>query len=370
MNLREEIKNVAELFSVIIGALALFFITIFLLLRQDITKLVPIEHFINQDQMYWFFSASAQTLAALVAFLMTGYALVINVMDNTADRDDSWAEILPELKRKYYKKFKALGLLTGLAICLSLIILWTKTYEFNGRGIIFFIIIVLDIVTIWRGISFALSIIDPDKYHEVASAIVSRDKEEQNFSEKTIKKGNFIEKFIIIEKQLRQTSPEEKLINMGDYDLQSFVSLGQIIVSMFKSGLIDKNLYNQLVQVNKYRNLIVHGQLEVVPEDIDKMLDNVIKRFNEMRDLEKELLLFLHNVGGSRYISWVAEKKNKSLEELTIASRNLANKGLVVLETAMELGSSDQEVAEITDKGRAVIEKAKKAKYIENAGEN
>ena len=42
----------------------------------------------NTDYIYWTFSAAAQSISALVAFLLTGYALVHTIMESARERDD------------------------------------------------------------------------------------------------------------------------------------------------------------------------------------------------------------------------------------------------------------------------------------------
>ncbi len=56
----------------------------------------------NTDNIYRVFSSAAQTVAAFAAFLLAGYALVVNVMDNAVQADETLADINEALKQRYH----------------------------------------------------------------------------------------------------------------------------------------------------------------------------------------------------------------------------------------------------------------------------
>ena len=45
------------------------------------------------DYIYWTFSSAAQSVSAFAALLLTGYAIVHNLMDSVRERDDTLEEI-------------------------------------------------------------------------------------------------------------------------------------------------------------------------------------------------------------------------------------------------------------------------------------
>jgi hypothetical protein len=346
MDLKKDFKNVGVLLLVIAGTLV--FVYILLLMFCQIKFTFP--NLSSNDQSYWFFSASAQTLAALVAFLMTGYALVINVLDNTAERDDTWDELLPELKRKYYKQFKILGYVAGAAIGLSLLILWFKEYSFYGKAFVFFAITMLNILTIWLGVNFALSIIDPDKYRKVAAKLVDRDRKEQSFSNDIQPKSIFINRFIDIEKLVRELlSGNDIKFSYGE-DFRSF-SFRHAITVLFKGELINDNLYGNLLQINKYRNLVFHGHLESVPEDIVKSAEHVYGLLKNIQDKEIKILKFLNKRQSPWELSYVASQVDIPLKEIYILVRNLAEKRFVAMAKVTGFSLGEKDTAAITQEG-------------------
>ena len=63
---------------------------------------------LNQENIYWLFSSSAQTISAFIAFLIAGYALVLSVMSNLEQQDESLIEIHTALRKQYYSKMKGI----------------------------------------------------------------------------------------------------------------------------------------------------------------------------------------------------------------------------------------------------------------------
>src|SRR5437899_9468096 len=75
---------------------------------------------IDQQNVYWIFSSSAQSVSAFIAFLLAGYAFVHTVMEGVQQRDDSLIEVHHALRRQYYSRVRWLALVTGAAIIASL----------------------------------------------------------------------------------------------------------------------------------------------------------------------------------------------------------------------------------------------------------
>lgn len=67
----------------------------------------------TNDHIYWTFSAAAQSIAAFVAFLLTGYALVYTLMDAAREKDDTLEEIHTLLRKKYHAYLTLLTCVTG-----------------------------------------------------------------------------------------------------------------------------------------------------------------------------------------------------------------------------------------------------------------
>jgi len=54
---------------------------------------------IDYENVYWTYSAAAQAIAAFVALLVAGYAVVLSMMESAAQADETLIEIHEELKK-------------------------------------------------------------------------------------------------------------------------------------------------------------------------------------------------------------------------------------------------------------------------------
>jgi hypothetical protein len=83
----------------------------------------------NNDNIYWLFSAAAQSIAAFVAFPLTGYTLVHTIMEAARERDDTLEEIHRALQKKYHTWPTWLASVTGFAIVLSLLMVFLNRMD-------------------------------------------------------------------------------------------------------------------------------------------------------------------------------------------------------------------------------------------------
>jgi preprotein translocase subunit SecG len=88
----------------------------------------------NNDYIFWTFSAAAQSVSAFVALLLTGYALVLSLMDAVREKDDSLEDIHASLRSHYHRRLTWLAWLTGVAIVLSLVIVYLNRSEHAVSG--------------------------------------------------------------------------------------------------------------------------------------------------------------------------------------------------------------------------------------------
>src|SRR5215208_4083372 len=102
----------------------------------------------NDENIYWLFSSSAQSIATFVAFLLAGYTLVHAMMDSVEQRDDTLEEIHAALIRQYYQRIKILAIITGAAVLSSLAMLYLNGFAWPYKAIAVAIAATLDIATI------------------------------------------------------------------------------------------------------------------------------------------------------------------------------------------------------------------------------
>ncbi len=226
----------------------------------------------NQENFYWLFSSSAQTISAFVAFLVTGFALVLNMMDGLQQKDETLEDIHTKLKSDYYKKIRVLAIVTGLAIIFSLWMVFLNGGDSPHKCWLFILTSVLNVSAILVGILFVIAIINPDRYKKAAQEIIKEDKLEDSSKTNSIDQATFMTEFIRLEKSVRDKLQSRQLyIPFGDTPKMAY-SFRQMVSALNQNELISRNELDDLMQINKYRNLVFHGHQDKVDKG---MLDRV-----------------------------------------------------------------------------------------------
>jgi hypothetical protein len=234
------------------------------------------------DSLNWFFSSSAQAIAALVAFLLAGLALVQTMMDNAQQRDDSLVEIHANLQILYYQTFKRLIIGTGLAVGFSLAMLIVNAnpspWKFLGAILVGF----LNIVVIAVAIGFVLEIVNPKKYQVNAQKIMGEDRKRLNLPEPSVAEKEFFAEFVKLETSIRGLLKQKRLYVPSQDVPKMFVSFRQMTDLLYQHELISSSLYEELLKINRYRNLVFHGQAH---ETDKEMVDRIKAASTQVLDI-------------------------------------------------------------------------------------
>lgn len=228
----------------------------------------------DQENFYWLFSSSAQTISAFVAFLVTGFALVLNMLDSLQAKDETLEDIHTKLKSDYYSKIKILAFITGAAIIFSLWMVYLNGGESQHKRWLFALTILLNMIAIGVGIYFVIDIINPNKYKKAAKQLIKEEHFEKSADENTIDQTVFMKEFIKLEKDIREILQSRQLyIPFGNTPKMAY-SFRQMAEALNRNELINRDALIELLQINKYRNLVFHGHQDKVDKE---MLDRTYK---------------------------------------------------------------------------------------------
>jgi hypothetical protein len=219
----------------------------------------------NSDFIYWTFSAAAESISAFVAFLLTGYAVVLSLMESRRARDESIEETHAELRRSYHHDLYRLAALTGLGMVLSLAVLFTNRWEFAGKSVLVASTAILDVVVIVAAIAFVVTIVNPGRYEEAAARVLRRESGRMRLSGEKVPVTDFFERFIQLER-LALRLVTERTINVRTRLRNAAregepISFRELIDALRSAGEIDREFYDDLMDLNRYRNLVFHGQV-------------------------------------------------------------------------------------------------------------
>ena len=232
------------------------------------------------DYIYWTFTAAAQSISAFVAFLVTGYAIVHNLMESARERDDTLEEIHTALLKSHHDNLTYLAWLTGLAIVLSLIIVYFNRPDTPISMWAQIAVALIDIGAIFGGLLFVISIINPSKYKQAAIKVL--EESAKSMSDVTTS-GKFFEAFLHLERLIRDYLRNKKLYIPSLSAPRMSFSFRQLIEALHTNEIIDGKFYEELLEINKNRNLVFHGHVL----DVDSSLvERTITAANKIKLLK------------------------------------------------------------------------------------
>lgn len=237
----------------------------------------------SDENLYWLFSASAQSIAAFVALLLAGYALVHTMMHSAQAADDTLVEIHGALKRKYHSRLALLAVAAGLGIAMSLLMVFLNRWTFSGKVLLMVVTSIIDGVAIVGGLAFVISIVNPDRYRQTAEAVLEHDRTQMGLSGTPVSAAPFFIEFIRLEKTLREVIGRHGLIAENRGGTRSHWTFRQMVEILLEHRMIEEDFYGDLMQINRYRNLVFHGHLELVDEAMLERTRAAANRLDKLR---------------------------------------------------------------------------------------
>jgi len=236
----------------------------------------------KNENIYWLFSSSAQSVAVFIALLVAGFAIVISVIQSLEDKDETLYEILHSLKIKYHHFLSILGVITGLAIVFSLYSIYLNNNESVYNNAVYITTIILTTSAIMGGIIFMIYILNPKIYKNIASQMYNKERKKIGYKGNTVLGMEFLQKFIELERVLRSIIMKFNLdTKFKVYDKRriSFKALSDILLY---DNIINTNTHDSLTNISKIRNLVAHGEIEVVEENYLIDVNNLIKSLQNL----------------------------------------------------------------------------------------
>lgn len=229
------------------------------------------------DNYYWVFSAAAQSIAALIAFLMAGVALAFSMMDRLADQDETLYEIIEALKRKQHREMAALAVVTGVAVVASLIAVYINPWKTMTRDSVMIFAAVIDMAAITTGIYYVISIVMPSRYSRAAQREYAEATEVITSIPGQESSSVFFKEFIDLELDIRAFLQEHDLYVPSRGVPKMSFSFRQMVDALYQNEIISKEAREKLLIVNKFRNLLFHGHIDQVDEGVIQTLREVNK---------------------------------------------------------------------------------------------
>lgn len=233
------------------------------------------------DNYYWLFSAAAQSIAALIAFLMAGVALAFSMMDRLADQDDTLYEVVESLRRRQHKDMAALSIATGVAILASLAAVYINPWRTEIRDNVMIFAAIIDFAVILGAIYFVISIVMPTRYSRAAQREYAVAKEEVTPTPGQEPANEFFRQFIELEQDIRAFLRARRLYVPSRGAPRMSFSFRQMVDALYQNEKISAELRDMFLSVSKFRNLLFHGHIDQVDEGVIQALRDARKRWQD-----------------------------------------------------------------------------------------
>lgn len=236
---------------------------------------------LNENQVLYLYSTSAQVLAGVYGLTLTGFIFFRNELSREEFEDDTLTEAVESLKSRYFKILTFITILSLITLLLSNAVIASES---GSNSILITIIMnvgqsffVLNLCVIAY---FIFDVISPkriEKESKVIQLLVDPivSKEDQGSLEIFLTNYNKLEYIIQKYGQAYQSQLEG---NPAKSRRISNVRLAEFIL---RAERIDYVLFEEIKNLITLRNTIIHGAEPVVSETMVKASENILKELAE-----------------------------------------------------------------------------------------
>jgi uncharacterized protein YutE (UPF0331/DUF86 family) len=238
---------------------------------------------LNENQVLYLFSTSAQVIAAIYGLTLTGFLFFRNELNREATEDETLTEAISQLKSRYFSLLVFITLLVGLTLFLSNAAI---SYEADVRTNITTVLINAGqsslIVSFVAITAFVFDVIAPQRIEKASQELKDEldpapARELRGSLESFLTNYNKIEVLLIDAGTLYQSGTTTAYESRSPRRMSN-ARLAEILV---RSERIDKMLFNRLRELITLRNAIIHGAEPIVSQEVVNMSTQVLNELQE-----------------------------------------------------------------------------------------
>ena len=237
---------------------------------------IDLESTTIKDSLNWLFSASAQSIAAFIGFIIAGYMFrAERLIQQESTVNDDEAYYIPIVRQYFYNDLKVLCLWTGLSVLCNLTMLLINSTLISIKVMLYIFTIGISIYTLIKAIHFVIQLVNPVKWDFIAKKTLDQ---KYGDREKVNELGEFTRTFALLENALRQ------LVEKLDIspDRTNFMAFSRMIMLLRYNKILDESLYDRLKEIGSYRNLVFHGKETLVSKDMLNLLIDLNKQIGSL----------------------------------------------------------------------------------------
>jgi len=149
---------------------------------------------------------------------------------------------------------------------------------FPYKSLLILMTVLFELAAIIGGIAFVIAIINPAKYEKTALNVLKESRAEFAFSEQKISSAEFFNAFVKLENLIRSYLKRHEFYLPSKGAPRMSFSFRQMVEALLQNEMINRQFYEELMQLNKYRNLVFHGHVEQADRTMLELVKKAIAK--------------------------------------------------------------------------------------------
>lgn len=236
----------------------------------------------KEENLFWLFSASAQSISTFVAFLIAGYTLYHSMMNELLNKRGSLIDIIAEERGEIFDRLKVLAFVTGASLLLNLSMLLMNGKHFSFQNAFVVITLLSTMATVIIGIWIVIYMIDPRRNEKTASRLL-----EQNLE--FDQRGQLVEISELFGIYIRVEGKIMRLLELLSEEKKMDLSFREGLDRLLYRGVLSKEQHRGFLILSQYRNLLFHGHIEKASvkmiqkaSEAEELVDGWIEKFGNL----------------------------------------------------------------------------------------
>lgn len=302
--LEENMNSIIKMYNIII----LFGVNLI------ISLLFPAIIYLNEEQILNSMSTLAQIVAGLFGLVLAAYAIIDPNLKDLGNKDKQSSDYVNILRDRYFKNIIILAIMCAITIISSLLTI--NLYSTVNSKLISALLnqtSIFGVFSIILSLYFGCSLLNPNSLKNLSIEEKKEIEEDydSNLSDSDFKPFvlyyNKLESLIL--KFATELLDDKDLDEVINYKLQGRMQLLQALSILNMREIINKNIYEKIDELRRYRNALVHN-----PDDqkVDAKIFNELKEiYNKLSEvynakddqLRAEAIYNLYRIGSNLYLN-------------------------------------------------------------------
>ncbi|KJF96040.1 hypothetical protein [Photobacterium angustum] len=235
---------------------------------------------LNENQILYIYSTSAQVLAGIYGLTLSGFIFFRNELSREQFEDSSLSDAIKRLKKRYFHLLGVVTFCTFLTLGLSNLVIAMEGYKSNNFAFVALLNISQSAYFTSLGIIvyFIFQVIEPRKIEMMSQQI----KEELDSTKSAVKGSleDFLSSFNQMEVILSSYCDRYNLYSRASLNTQNRMSVSRALDFLLRDAVIDNDLCKRAKDLTSLRNSLIHGAELEVSEKMVKESQDVLRQLN------------------------------------------------------------------------------------------